>query len=89
MMQKMGSDRFLQADTDNDQKLSREEFKKTFTQIQPEAFDRIDSNTDGFIDQDEWKNFLLGHQGMRQEGAKNPEAEACPMIIQPPSSAKE
>jgi|SRR5215813_3191054 len=43
---------FADLDKNKDKKISRDEFPSQFP---PQAFDRIDTNHDGFIDEEEWK----------------------------------
>ena len=43
---------FADLDKNKDKKISKDEFPSQFP---PQAFDRMDSNHDGFIDEEEWK----------------------------------
>jgi Ca2+-binding EF-hand superfamily protein len=43
---------FAELDKNKDKKISKDEFPSQFP---PQAFDRLDTNHDGFIDEEEWK----------------------------------
>jgi hypothetical protein len=52
---------FGDIDTDGDESVNWEEFKKYFPHSEKKAFIRVDSNSDGLIDHDEWHKFKEKH----------------------------
>lgn len=81
-----GTDRFAAADTNKDGKLSPEEFKQAFPNINDEAFGMIDLNHDGSISRDEWQAFRGDHKVKVEKN--NSENTKCPMIEPPASMPK-
>jgi len=82
------ADMLKQADTDNDGKISREEFIKMRTQESSTQFDRMDTNGDGFIDETEVAA-LAGRarpEGRGGEGAPRPEGDRPPRRGAPESA---
>jgi len=51
---------FAELDKNKDKKISRDEFPSQFP---PQAFDRMDTNHDGFIDEEEWKAMTAQFSG--------------------------
>ena len=51
---------FADLDKNKDKKISREEFP---SQLPPQMFDRLDTNHDGFIDEEEWNAIRNGRMG--------------------------
>lgn len=52
---------FEKADTNRDDKLTREEFLTAFKGMRDEAFTTIDTDGDGAISRQEWQAFAIGH----------------------------
>jgi Ca2+-binding EF-hand superfamily protein len=75
-------DMFKEADTNNDGKVSHDEFKAQHEKHMEEMFKKLDTNGDGFIDEAEKK---AGHDRMREkfkEMRKNFKSDDAP----PPSA---
>ncbi len=51
---------FAELDKNKDKKISKDEFPSQFP---PQAFDRMDTNHDGFIDEEEWKTMTSQFTG--------------------------
>ncbi len=65
------------ADTDNDGKVSKDEFVKARTSEMETLFGRLDGNSDGFIDEAEMKSMAERMRGERggPEGMRRPDGE--------------
>lgn len=61
-------DKFAQMDTNNDGKVSYEEFKAYFPDMREEAFVVIDKNGDKFIERVEWDEFVKNHSSGHMGG---------------------
>jgi Ca2+-binding EF-hand superfamily protein len=73
-------DMFREADTNNDGKVSHEEFKAQHEKHMEEMFKMLDTNGDGFIDEAEKK---AGHDKMREmfkEMRKNLKSDNAPPL---------
>src|SRR5215475_13239640 len=58
---------FADLDKNKDKKISKDEFPSQFP---PQFFDRIDTNHDGFIDEEEWKAMQSGRGQMMVGGPR-------------------
>lgn len=88
--------RLAAMDTDQDGKVSREEFFAAQPNMKETAFDAIDRNKDGFITLEEWEGFAMGHgkedapmggssaEVTPSENQKSP----APELIMPPKAAE-
>ena len=81
-------DRFARMDTDNNAKITWQEFEAALPQMRRPAFDAIDSDKSGDISRAEWDAFRSNHgaSGM----GKNPAPQQTPQtppLIQPPQGS--
>ncbi|MBR4741815.1 MAG: hypothetical protein IK079_02795 [Desulfovibrio sp.] len=70
-------DRFAQADTDQDKRLSQEEFAKAFPNINAAAFSMLDQNKNSYLEREEWDAFLGKHEQMQTPNK---------LLIEPPTN---
>ncbi|MBQ7456215.1 MAG: hypothetical protein IJS54_01185 [Desulfovibrio sp.] len=59
--------RFCKADSNGDDRLSREEFAKGFAGMTDNAFSALDQNRDDAVDLSEWERFLGNHETGKEQ----------------------
>ncbi len=64
------TDKFVQMDTNKDNKVTYEEFKAFYPNMREEAFAVIDKNNDKVIDRAEWDEFVSNHSSGHMGGGK-------------------
>ena len=62
------TDKFVQMDTNKDNKVTYEEFKAFYPNMREEAFAVIDKNNDKVIDRAEWDEFVSNHSSGHMGG---------------------
>ncbi len=81
-------EKYKAMDTNNDNKVGAEEFKKAYPQMTEAVFGIIDLDKDASISRDEWMKFQAKHmQGMKEEEGKHAPSSGK-MLITPPKDAK-
>ena len=63
------TDKFVQMDTNKDNKVTYEEFKAFYPNMREEAFAVIDKNNDKVIDRAEWDEFVSNHSSGHMGGS--------------------